>query len=465
MKWKAKELEKETHERRDITWMTIAACAWLGLFPLINFGTYATLTRDKWVCMMVLTGVTVGCMIADACAHHVRKLPGKACVLAGLLLAWMVMSCIASPADASVWWMGRMTRREGLATQLCYFLLFFLFSGARVERRPALVAASTGVLLFGIIVMLQRAGYNPLSLYPSGLSFSTNPEFQGTIGNVDMCSGYLVIILGILGTDLLQKSMGKGEETKQAVRFSGGMLTFLTVAGLGMALFLLVSMGVQFGLISLACCLLYLALRSIPRRFRLLTVVLLLIMIFLVLWLVPFDMEGIWEIQEILHGRTQLSFGSNRLAVWYYSMQLVKEDLLFGGGCGTFRERLESYLIENRLEMPFIQGEKLIPTIFDNPHNEYVALLVNHGLPALVLYCALLFYLCFRPLLENRTLLRRKNSEEGNEPGKALKLDVLKEDMRSGAMGYIAQAFFSFSVCIVAPIYWVVMGMLAADRE
>ena len=45
--------------------MTICACLWLGLFPLLQRGTYATLTHDKWIIMLILTGVTLICFLVD----------------------------------------------------------------------------------------------------------------------------------------------------------------------------------------------------------------------------------------------------------------------------------------------------------------------------------------------------------------------------------------------------------------
>ena len=37
--------------------MTVAACLWLGLFPLLQGGTYAHITYDKWVIMLILVGL------------------------------------------------------------------------------------------------------------------------------------------------------------------------------------------------------------------------------------------------------------------------------------------------------------------------------------------------------------------------------------------------------------------------
>ena len=461
MKLTETESEMEKKGFQEFSWMTLAACAWLGLYPLINFGTYATITRDKCWSMMILTGVTVGCMIADFCAHNIRKPKRIPCILISLLFAWIIGSCITSRADPSIWWIGKQARWEGLATQLCYFVLFFLFSNGRIERRALLGAASAGVLLFGIVVIFQRAGYNPFHLFPSGLNIVTNPEFQGTIGNVDMSTGYLVMIFGILNTDLLQYYFVYSERAEKDGSSRGIMLPLFTAAGTCMTLYLLVTMGVQFGMLSLLSYGLYLLMRILPRRNRILFFLVFLLLLLFIVWLFPFEQEWAWELHEILHGRAQLSFGSNRLAVWYYSLQLAGKNLLFGGGSGTFLQRLNSFLEEHQYVIPSSQGEKLIPTTFDSPHNEYLAYLVNHGLPALILFCALVFYLCFRPLLEHGRFLRRVDLRTNDIKREEREKVSLQEDLRGGAVCYAVQAFFSFSVCIIAPIFWVVTGMLA----
>lgn len=213
--------------------MTLAACVWLRVFPLLNFGSYTSITLDKWRCMVALTGGTIGCRIADGCAHRTRRPEIISRILAGPLLIWMVVSCLASGAEPFIWWEGRLARREGLVTQTVYIGLFFLFSRGRVKRKALLGSTAAGVLVFGLIVMVQKNGGNPFHLFPRGTSILTNPEFQGTIGNVDMCTGYLVSVFGILATDLLLSFRDKRSEMDREKRFS--LFLLLLWAGAGMA--------------------------------------------------------------------------------------------------------------------------------------------------------------------------------------------------------------------------------------
>ena len=113
--------------------MTVSACLWLGLFPLVQFGTYQSLTRDKWLCMLILTGLTLVCFLADILTRRVSR-PRLFPLLCGAgFLLWTVISCLASPFPGTPWWIGT-GRREGLATQLCYLALFFMFAFG--NRKP-----------------------------------------------------------------------------------------------------------------------------------------------------------------------------------------------------------------------------------------------------------------------------------------------------------------------------------------
>ena len=66
--------------------------------------------------------------------------------------------------------------------------MFFLFSFSRVRRGPVLMSAAGGLAVFLTVVLLQRGGGNPFGLYPEEFSFDNASYFQGTIGNVDMCT-------------------------------------------------------------------------------------------------------------------------------------------------------------------------------------------------------------------------------------------------------------------------------------
>ena len=431
--------------------MTVSACLWLGFFPLVNFGTYRSLTGDKWLCMLILTGLTLVCFLADILMRRVsppRLLP----LLCGTgLLLWTVISCLFSPFPGTPWWLGT-GRREGLATQLCYLALFFIFAFSKVRRTPVLIASGCGVFLFSAVVLLQRSGGNPLGLYPESYSFENASYFQGTIGNVDMCSGYLVIVCGLFLSALVEtlrtlfcpvpacpageRSSGSASSgpcpEKRPGKLSGWIMLVFLVPVLFLSAWLLFTMDVDSGVVALAVLLVWTAVRFLPKKYRLPALILLLAAVLLLAWFWPGETGPVFELREILHGRIRSDFGSGRVGIWGRTLAMLREDgyLLTGTGADTFAMRFSAY--QNRYELAHPDTE-LIPDYYDSPHCEYLAMLVNSGVPALLCFLVLIAAGCFGVPV-----------------------------WRDSVLGYGVQAFLSFSVCIVAPMFWVLLGLSLA---
>ena len=442
--------------------MTVAACLWLGLFPLLQGGTYARITYDKWVIMLILTGVTLLCFCADLLIRllhdgSVKRKKSRVAVpliLASVLLVWTVLSCLLGDYQADTYWLGSGARYEGLASQLCYFALFVCFLFSRVKLKPVLLSAAAGVIVFFVIVMLQRGGGNPLGLYPAGRSYARNKEFQGTIGNIDMGTGYLLLLSGLFLYGLINLFFtSEGNKLRfTGIAFRPGQKSSwkslvqpaVYAVGLVLSLFLIITMDVQFGAISLAVLFLFTLLRFIPKKWRLPLLLLVIIAVLLVVWFWPGYGGGIWELHEILHGRSRLSFGSDRVAVWTYSLGLARENLLLGGGSATFVARFNDYIKEHDLVVPKEQDGRALPDYFDNPHNEYIQQLTDHGLPAMLLFIALLLFAVFR-------------KREGWFP--------LLAPCSAAVLCYAVQALFSFSVCIVAPMFWILLGLSFREQS
>ena len=448
---------QQAHPRQEYG-MTLSACLWLGLFPLLQGGTYYHITLDKLHIMQYLSAVTLLCLLFDLVFSLIRRKKdpsvssGKRQILLPLLIASALMvltavSCFSSKGFTSVtWWIGEDARYEGLATQLCYFGLFVCFLFSRVYRRPVVLSASAGVIAYLVVVLLQRAGGNPFGLYPSDKSYELIPEFQGTIGNIDMVTGYLLLMAGFLLysflDDLFTLRPSKASSGRSARLKPKGerhfCLSLISLAAFLAAVYLILTMGVQFGVISLSVLLLFTLLRFLPRKARLPLLIILIVVALLVVWFWPGHTGGLWELHEVFHGRARLSFGSNRVAVWYYSILMSKEHLLLGNGSGTFKECFNTFLPEHDYVIPTEQDGLALPDYFDNPHSEYIAQLTDHGLPAMLFFILLLLVSVFR---------RREGWFPCLSPYSA------------AVLCYAVQAIFSFSVCLVAPMFWVILAL------
>lgn len=420
--------------------MTVSACLWLGLFPLLQFGSFHTITHDKWICMLVLTGLTLAGFLADAVMRRLSRPQLLPLLFGGGLLLWTVLSCLFSPYPGSPWWFGT-GRREGLATLLCYLALFFLFSFSKVCKKAVLTAAGCGVLVFFAVVLIQRAGGNPFGLYPEGSGYEFAPDFQGTIGNVDMCSAYLVILCGLFLPELvgvLRDLVRKARTVPSSPRKSVKQVFYacLLLVSLAAAVYLLFTIHVFSGQLALAVLIAVVLVRLLPKKARLPILVLLLAAVLLLVWFWPGEESTeIWELHEILQGRPQYAFGSGRLGVLARTRTMLQTEgrLLLGTGADTFAKRFNAFLMTYEITHP---DEPYLDGYYDSPHCEYLALISNCGIPALLCFLALIICCCL-----------------GASP------------WRDSVLAYSVQLLFSFSVCLVAPMFWVVLGLTFTGKK
>ncbi len=482
---------------------TVLGCLWLGLFPLWQDMTYGHISRTKWIGLLILCGVTVlSCLVTVvvlACKGQLRKClrwhPSQ--LLALGYLAWLALSA----------WQGRYSdslngrqqlvvlmgafRYEGLMTHLCYLLVFLMMSLFPPKMRVVLQAAAAALTLFCLLVAVQYTGVNPLGFYPEGYSIYRNYEFQGTIGNIDMVSGYLCLVMPLLLGSFATREKGGwyllgagalGALLAFCIEVQSGLLALLLFCGLLVLLGLrqparrwriclaLAGVALAYGLrgvlflpwldsaatreaqpvrlvlslkalVGCSAAGAMVALAFLFRRhpgkavpWKLILCLLLacaLLGVTVLAWLpIPQGAGFLWEMHECLKGRAQDSFGSWRVGAWRHSLAMAAESPIFGNGPDTFY-----YALHDRLQAT---GDTLGEN-FDSPHNEYLAILVNNGVPALLLYLALLAVLllaCFR----------RDQWAAG-----------------SAIACFALQGLFSFSICLVTPMFWAVLGMAAAQ--
>lgn len=500
-------------DRRKAAWLealtSVLAGLWLAAFPLWQDLSFSHITRAKWLGALALCGVSLVTMLTAVIIlavrgelrQHLRFHPAR--LIAAAYFLWVALSAwqgrlsdAANSRGELVVWMGAV-RYEGLLTQLCYGLIFLTMSLFPPRMRPVLHAASAALLLFACVVAAQYAGLNPLGLYPTGRSIYTNYEFQGTIGNIDMISGYLCLVVPLLlGGFVLSRRGGwlwlfaglVGVLLEWCMEVQSGMIAMLALAGMmitlglsrprlrfrcllsvsGMALCLALRQSVAFPwldgvdslrlvfsgktaiLFVLAALLAGLALilkrhpgRAMPWKaiLSLAAILVAAAVAAVALMPIPDTAGGVWELHEILLGRPQDQFGSWRLGVWRHTVDMSRQSLWFGTGPDTFLYAMRTYLTEIGATL----GEN-----FDNPHDEYLAILSNNGLPALLLYLALLITVM-------AGCLRR-----GLGHGRARREVSWPLVLAAPLLCYALQGVFSFSICLVTPMFWAVMGISTA---
>jgi putative inorganic carbon (HCO3(-)) transporter len=85
-------------------------------------------------------------------------------------------------------------------------------------------------------------------------------------------------------------------------------------------------------------------------------------------------------------------------------------------------------------------------TSVDKAHNEFLHIASVTGIPSLIIYLSMLVVI----FIQNGKFLFKENMKT------LLLLTIL---------AYLVQAFFNISVIAVAPIYWILLGLLAQKTE
>lgn len=142
------------------------------------------------------------------------------------------------------------------------------------------------------------------------------------------------------------------------------------------------------------------------------------------------------------------SGGNGRLKIWENSLDIVKENPIIGVGFDNFELAYPNPKIPTGIVMVTTMEEAKTPVtsyyIVDNAHNVYLHTAVSTGLLGLIPY----LLLCLLVFIKG---LKLKN-----------KLGIL---LLSGFVAYSIQAFANISVIQVAPIYYIILGLILSLKE
>jgi O-antigen ligase len=129
--------------------------------------------------------------------------------------------------------------------------------------------------------------------------------------------------------------------------------------------------------------------------------------------------------------------GSGRLAIWKMTFNTVKNHPYLGTGPENL---LEALVTEQKKEAD--NYYKVKKQKVDRAHNEYLHIAAVTGIPALICYLLMLFLITINNI-------------------KFIFKDKIQTALLFGVLGYLIQAFFNISVVSVAPIFWILLGLLA----
>lgn len=328
------------------------------------------------------------------------------------------------------------SRNEGALTITIYGICFLLVSVYGRTSKWLLYVLGCSVTVFSVLCLVQIAGFNPLGLYPPGYGYADagiaySGAYLGTIGNVDLVSAFLSLVIPIMWVALLRLY---------------GRTKFLLLIPLILALVALVQMNVLAGLVGIFAGGVVMLPVVVPagERTRLSLAIgcAILIAAFGVTVFVADIGSGLFhELHEFLHGRAEDSFGSGRIHIWKQVLQAIPEHFWLGTGpdtmCFANFEGFSRY--DETLNL-------LLTAEIDIAHNEYLNILYHQGIFAFLAYVSALALLVKKWLIDSA-------------------VDQTTAILGSATGCYCIQAFFGLSMSLTAPFFWLTIALFAGERK
>ena len=132
--------------------------------------------------------------------------------------------------------------------------------------------------------------------------------------------------------------------------------------------------------------------------------------------------------------------GTGRIYIWKKALENAPRYLLTGIGVDQF-----FYINNGEIIYDPITGNAI-----DKAHNEYLQILLTEGIFKCITYIIFLLWIFFKGVIK---IIKSK------------KVDPLLVGLLFSFTGYCVQAFFNISVITVAPIFFVIGGLLLAQLD
>lgn len=322
---------------------------------------------------------------------------------------------------------GRELREEGLAALLCYAVIYYITSkyySFKKKHLNILLASACIVAIYGII---QYFGYNIIA--PDVFRADLTNQSYSTLGNRNFVGSYLVLILPLSIMGYL---------------YSNKLSYLLCSLILYSCLLCTLTRGAWLGFLSsvVFMCIYIFKNKAYLRRFM---------VIIILLFVITFGFNAISagavfgrffsigsDITSLVKNNAD-NAGSNRMFIWKRAIKLIPDRPLLGSGPDNF-----GIVFMGRFQQEVYKDWTYI--YVDKAHNEYLQIAVATGIPSLILYLGFI-----------GIILRKGIRHSGSNP---YIIPVL-----GSVIGYISQAFFNISVVSVAPLFWVMLGLIRNFAE
>lgn len=353
-----------------------------------------------------------------------------------ILLVLFVIIATVFAKDINVSLYGWWRRYEGFFQLLYYYSLMYLASIILGDKNKMKIIGF--IILFGLfnsfVSVLQI--FDILKFIPincRGCTFA-----QGLIGNSNFLGSYMVLCLGLSVGLFLYNHNNKTFNVIFLILclcFYTGLLCSSTLSGMVGLFFIFLCVFFYF--------LFLLKKKKINKSLIIKHIVLIVCLILLNVLLnstgkivMNNDVKKLtFEATEIAKGNFDNKYGSGRMFIWKKTISVIPNHLLHGVGVDSFAYAFGDYMLSS------VNSNALF--MYDKAHNEYLQKLVCEGLLSCLTYIGMLFVIFITSL---KNILSKNN--------------YIVIGLFFAFIGYSIQAFFNISVIEVAPLFWIVCGLL-----
>jgi len=353
-----------------------------------------------------------------------------------LVICGIISTIFAYDVDVAL--IGTYNRHEGLYSILSYYSFFLLATTIKPKYQRIIMNIIIFLGLFQIAIgIIQTLRITNILGYDRSNNLSTKYQFaSGTLINPNFYSTYILICtLYILGNLL------KCSKLKEKILYS--ILLSIYIPGLIIGNTL--SSILTFALVSLIALCFNIKFKKIKENIFLVFIIIVLCFSFLTI-VDKFKYNRLYktiinsihyEVVNVFKYGIKDTTGNSRIYIWKETLKRVPENILTGIGIDNF-----AYIDNGNILVADVKWERLA---FDKAHNDYLQILITEGIFGIIGYLCLIFYILYI-IFKNK--LKNKNY--------GLQLSFI---------GYIIQMIIVFSVIVVAPIFYIIMGFIINNKN
>lgn len=410
----------------------------LCLFPLLlSKDRYAHITFDKFHYFCISVVILIACIIVEWLIKRrktkmLKKQHEKLNISHYLLFAYLIWCLISGfLSDYKTDVILGQARYEGLVSLFFYSAVFFILS----RKGQYKISIVTGMAITGLIISLiafsQEKGGT--LFYPNGYTYF-NSSFLATLGNIDIYAGFVSVYVPLLFAGIFLEKPNSKYIAVPAVLLLiiTELISNVETGKIGMLV------GIVFSLPYVVSELVYKFWKKPKiKRSTIRLIVFAVILFFIIVALIfVFTYKGgnrtLTEASKLLHGELSDEAGSGRGHIWKTALTIAKHYPVFGTGPGTFSaEYMRWTTFQSTTE-------------FDLAHNDFLQIAACEGFVGLALYLAFIISVFV----------------QGIKKGKNNNAVII---LLSGAIGFLAYSAFVFSLAIVSPPFWALMGLALSE--